>query len=349
MRIKRQLKLSIFTVAFSLLIAVALFLAVFFLWHGRCFPGIWGLWTFLVFSLIGFFCLFLIIHIYRTISKSISFLQKSTKRLADGELYESLERRKNSRGENEITDLIVNLEKMRLSLQNEVKRKERFIMGLSHDLRTPVAVIKGYAEALKDGIFSTRDEVDKTVDTILAKSNQLENMINTLINFVKMENSDWAGSKALQNLYPVLNEFLSSSINSGAVFKRNVSGIIEIDRNEKIYFDKDLLLRALENLFSNAMRYTSEGDSICIKAFENENEIFIAVSDSGIGIDEKDIQYIFDFLYRSSSSRREAGYGIGLAVVKNIIDSHGWTITVKSKIGVGTEFTIKIPKNDSKA
>ena len=115
MRIKRQLKLSIFTVAFSLLIAVALFLAAFFLWHGRCFPGIWGLWTFLVFSLIGFFCLFLIIHIYRTISKSISFLQKSTKRLADGELYESLERRKNSRGENEITDLIVNLEKMRLS------------------------------------------------------------------------------------------------------------------------------------------------------------------------------------------------------------------------------------------
>lgn len=349
MKIKTQLRITMisFFAAFFIVCAVFLFLLNLI---KKCQDSKKILLvSFILCLALTLICIYLFIHFSITLNKSINYLQKATKRLADGDVSKSLERRKNSRGSNEITDLIVNLEKMRHSLKDEIKRKERFIMGMSHDLRTPVAVIKGYSEAILDEVVTKKEDIMKSVDTILLKSNQLENMINTLINFVKMENSNWSGNKILQPIECVLTEFLNNSKNTGEIFKKTVSGSINVNKETKILFDKDLLLRALENLFSNALRYTKENNSIFINATENENQIEISISDTGIGIKAEDIQFIFDFLYRGTSSRREAGFGIGLSVVKNIVDTHGWKIDVKSKENEGTTFTIMIPKTDLKA
>jgi len=136
---------------------------------------------------------------------------------------------------------------------------------------------------------------------------------------------------------------------TGTIFKRNVKTSINISTETKIAFDKDLLYRALENLYSNALRYTEDGATIYLNAEESASEIRLTIEDTGIGIDQKDVQYIFDMFYRATNSRREAGFGIGLNVVKNIIETHGWKIDVKSQKGVGTSFIIVIPKTDSKA
>jgi signal transduction histidine kinase len=107
-----------------------------------------------------------------------------------------------------------------------------------------------------------------------------------------------------------------------------------------------MVLRALENLVSNAVRHTPEGCRIRLGAYRRENAVILTVSDNGPGIAETDLPHIFELFYRGTSSRREQGLGLGLAVVKWVIDSHGWSIAVQSKQygETGTCFVITIPK-----
>ncbi|MBQ9238555.1 MAG: sensor histidine kinase [Treponema sp.] len=107
--------------------------------------------------------------------------------------------------------------------------------------------------------------------------------------------------------------------------------------------DRQLFERALENIFGNALRYTDEGDDIIIRVTDGDRAILVSVADTGHGIAEEQRSHIFDLFYRGTASRREEGFGIGLSVVKQVIDSHGWTIAVDSEPGAGTVFTISIP------
>ena len=297
------------------------------------------------------FCIAFIYLVSRTITRSITLLDKNTKKIAGGELDVKLEYEKNSKDDNEITSLTENLDKMRLALKDDNERRTKFIMGISHDLRTPVALIKGYTEAMSDGMYENPDEIKKSLEIIETKTDQLETMINTLINFVKLNQTDWLQQLKKQKLFPVISEFAKNSVTTGEIFKRKVSAKIEIDENLEISFDKLLFQRSLENLFSNAIRYTSENDSVEISAVQdkiqeknqNKKSVKIAIKDSGIGIKKEDLDKIFDLFYRATNSRREEGMGIGLSVVKTIVNAHGWDIKVSSEKDVGTEFVITIP------
>ncbi|MBQ7158695.1 MAG: HAMP domain-containing histidine kinase, partial [Treponema sp.] len=275
-------------------------------------------------------CITFIIYVSVTISRSITMLEKNTERITAGELDKPLEKPKDVRTTNEITNLANNLEKMRVSLKEAADRKLRFIMGISHDLRTPVAVIKGYTEAMSDGVMEGESQ-KKALEIIGTKTNQLEEMINTLINFVKLDSTDWREQLQKQRIKPILEDFAQSCVNTGDVFKRTVTAEVDISDNTEIPFNAQLFQRALENLFSNAVRYTKDGDLISFSAKEAGSEIFVTIADSGIGIAEEEIEHIFDLFYRATGSRREEGMGIGLSVVKNIIDTHGWKIDVQSK------------------
>src|SRR5574344_270941 len=299
--------------------------------------------AFIFFFIFEFFCICMIIHLSRTITSSITILEKNTQRIAAGELDIELEKPKTGKNSNEITSLTENLEKMRCSLKEDEERKTRFIMGLSHDLRTPVALIKGYTEAITDGVVNNPDNIRKSLTIIHAKADQLESMINDLINYVKLNNADWRQKLLPELIEPIRTDFTKGAILTGDVYKRTINTSITIRPDMKIPMDKTLFNRALENLFSNAVLYTKEGDTISISATESPDSIIISVEDTGCGISEKDIAHIFDLFYRGTNSRREQGMGIGLSVVKNIIDTHGWFIDVKSKRGEGTVFIITIP------
>lgn len=304
---------------------------------------------FVIFFIIFFeaFCIIFIYFISRTITRSITLLDKNTQKIADGDLDVKLEYEKNSKNDNEITSLTENLDKMRLALKDDTERRTKFIMGISHDLRTPVAVIKGYTEAMSDGMYDNPEEIKKSLEIVETKTDQLENMINTLINFVKLNQTDWMQSLKKQKIAPVLKDFAESCVTTGGIFKRNVKADVKIDENLEVPFDKLLFQRSLENLFSNAIRYTAEHDLIELKAWQEETCVKISIKDSGIGIAKEDLDKIFDLFYRATSSRREEGMGIGLSVVKTIINSHGWDISVASEKGKGTEFVITIPiKNE---
>ena len=292
------------------------------------------------------FCIILIVMISQTISSSITILNRNTQRIAGGELDVKLDFSKNTKRDNEITSLTENLDKMRLALKDNEERRSRFIMGISHDLRTPVALIKGYTEAITDGVVTDMDKVQNSLSIIHTKADQLEGMINDLINYVKLNNTDWRQSLELVTLKPLLDEFAGSAEATSEVYRRTIRTVIDVKPETRIKMDRKLMQRALENLYSNALRYTKDGDSISIEARETEQTITVSIADSGIGISKKDLSKIWDTFYRGTNSRRESGMGIGLSVVRTIIDTHGWNISVDSTLGEGTTFTITIPKKN---
>ena len=290
-------------------------------------------------------CVFFIIIISRTIFKSIIQIKDTTKQLADGNLSQSCLPTKSDVKKNEITSIQESLEKMRIALIEEQNRKQKFIMGMSHDLRTPIAIIKGYIEAINDGIVSSPDEIEKSLELIHIKSTQLEEMINTLINFMKMDSYEILKDVKEESITQIIKDFAKNSFVMANVFKRKIITNIDLPKDIVIEVNKMLVQRAFENLFSNAIRYTKDNDSIFLNAYilQEKNEIIFEIKDTGIGIKKNDLNYIFDMFYRGTNSRREEGMGIGLSVVKNVITTYGWKIDVSSEENKGTTFIIHIP------
>lgn len=297
---------------------------------------LWGI------ALFYFFCIFLIFKLSRTITKSIDSIKEKTQDLADGNLTIKIEN-ENLKYKNEITSITESLEIVRKSLLDAQHKKNKIIMGVSHDLRTPVAVIKGYTEALKDNIIVDKNEEEMAIDLILSKTNQLETMIDTLINYIKINTSTFKESFTETNLLNFLNPILNEFLITAGLYKRKFIKNIDIKENCIINMNTNLFLRVLENLYNNAIRYSKEGDEISINITELQDKIQIEVKDTGQGINEEDLNNIFDIFYRGSNSRQEEGMGIGLSIVYDVIKLHSWSISATSKKNEGSCFTIEIP------
>ncbi len=285
----------------------------------------------------------LLIIMSRTIFRSIIKIEDTTMQLANGNLRTKVTPENKKGRQNEITSILESLEKMRVALLEEQNRKNRFIMGISHDLRTPVAIIKGYTEAITDGVITDKEEINNTLQLIHVKSNQLEDMINSLINFIKMNDSMIRENLITSSITDIIKDFATEAEITANVFKRKIITEINLDKDIQVSLNKQLVNRVFENIFSNALRYTKDFDEIHIKSYYDENNVYLIIKDSGIGIGEEDLKYIFDMFYRGTNSRQEEGMGIGLSVVKNIIETHGWDIEVESQKGFGSSFKIIIP------
>lgn len=306
---------------------------------------------FVIFFVFEIFFITVLIIISRIISSSITILEQNTKRIADGDLNVKLEVPQKGIYTNEITTLIDSLARMRDSLKEEEERRVRFIMGISHDLRTPVTLIKGYTEAITDGVVSGTEDINKSLSIIHSKTEQLEAMINELIDYVKLSSQDFRKQLCKENLFNYLTEYSEGILNAGSVFKRQFSTSLDLPHDLYVPMDKNLITRVLENLMSNALRYTKDGDSISFNVCMNSDvnygkSVRLSIKDSGCGISKEECEHIFDLFYRATNSRREQGMGIGLSVVKSILENHGWFIDVVSEKDKGSEFIITIPVTD---
>ncbi|MBI9101188.1 MAG: HAMP domain-containing histidine kinase [Spirochaetales bacterium] len=265
-------------------------------------------------------------------------LERAARRIAGGDLDYSL----SSDTDDEFSGLIRSLEQMRVSLKEEQSKRFRFLMAVSHDLNTPLTSIIGYVEALIDGVADDPEIQKKYYNIIRDKSGLLESRIQELIDYVKTETGDWrlqAGRIEAASFFRYLGETYR---HDAVILKRDFSYKIDLAENAYILADHTLVTRVFENLFSNAFRYSSEGDSICLDVQTRGKAIVVSIKDTGIGIEQDKLPFIFDPFFRASNSRREEGHGLGLSTVKNIVRSHDWTIEVFSTIGKGTEFIIKM-------
>ena len=289
----------------------------------------------------------LITIISRNIFNSLNKIEKSSSQLAEGKLDKPITNDISAARQNEFSTIMHSLEKMRCELIEMQASKNRFMMGISHDLRTPVAVIKGYSEAIMDGVISDKDEIQKSMELIEQKTSQLEEMIDTLLNYMKLNNFEIKEQLVKKSISRLIIDFSKYAEVTAKIFKRNVHTNIELPEDIEVPFNEQLIHRSFENLLSNAIRYTKENGLIEInaytKALDDSNFIILEIKDTGYGVAKKDLDYIFDLFYRGTNSRQEEGMGIGLAVVKNIMDTHGWQISVESQKKKGSCFTIKIP------
>lgn len=218
---------------------------------------------------------------------------------------------------------------------------KRLMAGLSHDVKTPLASLVGYLEAIESGIVSG-GEREEYLHVAFEKSQQLKHFVESLFEWVKLD----AGEQLFHFERADLNE-LSRNILADWVPVLENSGFayeIEIPETEcSIRVDPDAYTRMLNNLLQNAIVH-SGGDRVALSVVENQGDVTITVKDNGIGISPTDLPHIFERMYRGDRSRSAGGNGLGLSIVRELVSAHGGKITAASAPGSGAEFTITLPK-----
>jgi signal transduction histidine kinase len=281
------------------------------------------------------------IMMVRSIARSVLELNDATTRVAEGELDVPIR----VEGSNEITSLAESLDRMRGEIKEDRARRARFVMGVSHDLKTPLALIQGYAEALEDAVTGEdrSAERDRYLAIIQEKAARLADMIDELIDFVRVDTGEWRRAQKPVRLAAFLRGFVRRVEADARLLDRRAAGHIDLPETVEVPMDERLATRALENLVNNSLRYTAPGGCVTVRARAKADRCLLEVSDDGPGIAAADVSHVFDPFFRGSSSRREEGLGLGLSVVKSIIESHGWEITLVSPAGHGCTFTITLP------
>jgi signal transduction histidine kinase len=273
-------------------------------------------------------------------SSSILALSDAARRIARGDLAFSLE----EKGDDEVTMLYRAFDGMRQELSEAQDGRSRFLMGVSHDLRTPLTSIKGYLQALKEGLAKDPSMRDRFMSILWTKAELLESRIQELIEFAGLETAVWRANLEDVKLKDFLEEIARAAASDAEVHGRKFSSSIRVDRESTVKADPRLFLRVLENLLSNAMRYTRPGDAIALEAGESDTLVSIVVRDDGPGIPQEDRKRIFDAFYRGTRARNEEGLGLGLSIVKSVVSAHGWKVRLEEDAGAGASFVISIPK-----
>jgi signal transduction histidine kinase len=184
----------------------------------------------------------LITIISRNIFNSLNKIEKSSSQLAEGKLDKPITNDISAARQNEFSTIMHSLEKMRCELIEMQASKNRFMMGISHDLRTPVAVIKGYSEAIMDGVISDKDEIQKSMELIEQKTSQLEEMIDTLLNYMKLNNFEIKEQLVKKSISRLIINFSKYAEVTAKIFKRNVHTNIELPEDiEEISISSDNL------------------------------------------------------------------------------------------------------------
>ena len=227
-------------------------------------------------------------------------------------------------------------------IQENLDAQKKFLADASHDLRTPLAIIITGSEVVLNNKTSSQKDFKDSVESNLEEAKSMSNLVNNLLAIAKGENENTLNDFVISDLHNVINKIVSKMI-----FKAESKGLkLEIDEYKKILVKIDInnFERALSNLLQNAINYTKTG-TVKVSLEENSKKVTITIKDTGIGINEQDLPYIFDRFYKAENSRNdESGSGLGLCISKQIIEQHKGDIKINSTINVGTIVTVTMPK-----
>ena len=222
------------------------------------------------------------------------------------------------------------------------------ISNISHDLKTPLTAIKGYAEGIMDGVADTPEKVDKYLRTISTKAGDMTTLVEELSIYSKIDCNNVPYTFVNINLGNFFNDCIEELSLDLELKDIEMSYFNYTDSHMAVAVDAEQLKRVVNNIIGNSVKYIGGKGIINVRIKDAGNEIQIEVEDSGKGIDQRDLPYIFDRFYRTDASRNssQGGSGLGLAIAKKIIEDHGGRIWASSKKGVGTTiyFTLKKSK-----
>ena len=280
--------------------------------------------------------------IYRSVAAPLVKLRKATQNIKEGNLDFVLE----VDGTDEFAELCRDFEEMRRRLKESAEEKvlldkenKELISNISHDLKTPITAVKGYVEGIMDGVADTPEKMDRYVRTIYNKTNEMDHLINELTFYSKIDT----------NRIP----YTFSKLNVDDYFSDCAEEVgLELEtRGIQLYYanyvEKDVLViadgeqirRVIHNIISNAIKYMDKSKGVIqIRVKDVGDFIQVEIEDNGKGIASKDLTYIFDRFYRTDVSRNSSkgGSGIGLSIVRKILEDHGGKVWATSREGIGT-------------
>ena len=302
-----------------------------------------------------FLCVFLLVvsttvathFMTKSVEKPINDLARAADYIRDGNLnFEVM-----GSDYDEIDKLCTNFDTMRKELKMAQEResymkKERSMLlaNISHDLKTPVTSIKGYVEGIRDGIADTPEKMNRYLDTIYAKARVIDDMVNNLSMFSKLELSrmtfDFEEGDINVFLRGLVEDYRLDMEKNGVELVSNIS-----DETAIVKIDYEKISRVFSNIIDNAVKYRNENNPMLeISTFTRDNGVYVCISDNGIGIEEKELKNVFEGFYRVDSSRSIKGSGLGLGIVKQIVEKHGGKIWLKSEgLGKGTTAIVYLP------
>ena len=271
------------------------------------------------------------------IVKPISRLTKVTDELAKG----NYKVRVNYEGKDEISSLYASFNQMAVRLAKQETIRQQFISDVSHEFQTPLTAISGFATILKNENL-TDEQRQKYADIILFNSNRLSHLSKNMLQLTLLDGEDTSLDKSEFPLIEQLNRVIEMEDNAA------LSKDIEI---EFIHPKKEFIIEADEsrmeqvwiNLLSNAIKYTNEYGVVTVEVRRTATELQVRFEDTGVGMSQDAISHIFERFYRQDKSRTIEGNGLGLSIVKRIIDLHHYKIDVESQEDVGSVFTVYIP------
>lgn len=273
----------------------------------------------------------------RTLTKPMRELTAAIRDMAKGRLQQQVP----VRTQDELGELATAFNEMSAELARSDGLRRQMTADIAHDLRTPLTVITGYLESLRDGVLEPTPE---RIDTIHNEAQHLFHLIQDLRTLSLAD----AGELPLQRQAILPSDLLqrvAAAYTHQAERQKVALRLTSEDDLPEINIDQERLVQVLGNLISNALRYTSEGGRITLGASRKADAILLTVADTGEGIPAGILPKVFDRFYRGETSRQrqDGETGLGLAIAKSIVELHGGSITVNSEVGKGTTFTIALP------
>lgn len=300
--------------------------------------------------ILTFTAIVMVFWIYGGIIGPINKLQEAAKNVKEGNLNFELKPEK----DDEMGQLMLAFEDMRMRLRDNAEEKlkndresKELISNISHDLKTPITAIKGYVEGIRDGVADTPEKMEKYLGTIYNKANEMNTLINELTLYAKIDTN-----RIPYNFAPLsVNAYFNDCAEDIAMEldSKNIEfGYFNyVEGDQKIIADPEQLKRVINNIVSNSQKYMErEHGLVNLRVKDVGDFIQVELEDNGKGIAAKDLPNIFDRFYRTDASRNSSkgGSGIGLSIVKKIVEDHGGKIWATSREGTGTVMYFVIRK-----
>lgn len=285
----------------------------------------------------------------RSIVLPLKELEKAALKIKDGELDSKITYTAND----EMGDVFSSFNEMRERLKDSLEKqisyeenRKELIASISHDIRTPLTVLKGYVEGLKDGVANTEEKKDHYLNTIYQKAHQMDHLIDNLFLFSKMEMDKYPYNPVSVEL----SQWMANAVADLSVDYPEINFQTFLKEKASISADPAELFRVISNIVQNSYIYAGRKDiviSVIVKITDNQSQIII--SDNGIGVSEKKLPLIFDRFYQADESRSQnpKGSGIGLSIAKMIINQHRGQLQAVSQEGKGLSIIITIPLTDN--
>jgi two-component system, OmpR family, sensor histidine kinase VicK len=229
--------------------------------------------------------------------------------------------------------------------QQKLDRMRReFVANVSHELRTPLTSIKSYTETLLDGVLDDRETSERFLNVINSESDRMTRLVRDLLQLSRLDNQQMQWNMQGVSLVPLVKDCIDK-IQIEAKNKEQQLESFVIGEIPDISADRDRIEQVVLNIVSNSIKYTPSGGKITVYIGRLYSEVYIKVSDTGMGIPESDLPRIFERFYRvdKARSREMGGTGLGLAIAKEIVEAHKGNISIISELGKGTEITVKLP------